>query len=174
MIQLGTVTGQEIKPNRGTDINVRMLQIDLGTTAQPDIQSVEYIPLSGDDNPPRNGDKVVVISLGPAFKIAIAVRDAVVTAMNPGERKLYSRDSNGDIAAFINLLTGGDIWLNGGDFSAVRFEELETQFNELRDAFNNHNHTYNPGPGSSTPTGPAAPQSASDLSGAESGTVKVK
>ena len=167
MIQLGTVTGQEIKPNRGTDIDVRMLQVELGTSAQSDVQSVEYIPLSGDDNPPMKGDKVVVISIGPAFKIAIAVRDAVVTAMNAGERKLYSRDSNGDIAAFMNLLDTGIMELNGNAYSAVRFEELETAFNQLKADYDGH-------AGHFSPTNSVPTPSTADISPAESDMVKVK
>jgi len=163
---LGKVTGQEIKPNRGTDIDVRMLQVQLSN--ESDIQSVEYIPLSGDDNPPKKDDKVVVIGIGSAFKIAIGVRDAVVTAMAAGERKLYSRDGNGDIAAFINLLTGGNVELNGNTYSAVRFEKLETEFNELRDTYNSHNHETPPGP-SQIPN----QISTADLTDAESPTVKL-
>jgi hypothetical protein len=151
MIQLGKVTGQEIKQNRGTDINVRMLQVQLSN--ESDIQSVEYIPLSGDDNPPKKDDKVVVIGIGSAFKIAIGVRDAVVTAMAAGERKLYSRDGNGDIAAFINLLTDGNINLNGDAYSAVRFEELKTSFDAFVLWAQTHTHPTPPGE-SNPPTQP--------------------
>lgn len=170
---LGTVTGQEIKPNRGTGIDVRILQVDLGTSAQSDPQSVEYFSLSGDDNPPQNGDKVVVISLGSAFKIAIGVRDAVVTAMNAGERKLYSRDNSGDIAAFINLLTDGNIELNGNSRSAVRYEDLRTAFDELKSVVNTHTHIYTPGAGTPTATAVGTPQSSADITAAESETVKL-
>jgi hypothetical protein len=150
-----------------------MLQVELGTTAQSDVQSVEYFSLGGDDNPPQTDDKVVVISIGSAFKIAIGVRDLIVTVMNPGERKLYSRDSGGAIAAFINLLTGGDIELNGNANTAVRFAALQTAFDELKGVVNSHTHLYNPGPGSPTATAAGTPQSAADISTAESDTVKL-
>jgi hypothetical protein len=164
-LQTGKVTGQEIKANRDGGVDVRLLQVNLNTDQRPDIHTVQYFPMSGDDSPPQNDDTVLVMSIGQSFKVAIAVQDSVVPSMLTGEKKSYSRDSSGDIAAFINFLTGGDLELNGNAYTAVRFAVLETQFNELRDAYNGHTHP----PG----TAVNSPNSAADLSGAESPTVKL-
>jgi hypothetical protein len=90
--------------------------------------------------------------------------------MEIGERKLYSQDG-GLIKAFINLLVGGDIELNGNANTAVAFAALETAFNQLKSDFNTHTHTgVTTGPGvSGTPSTP----SAADMSGAEVDTVKL-
>jgi hypothetical protein len=167
----GIVTGQEIRKNRDSEINVRMLQVQISNPQ--DIQSVEYVPLAGDDNPPQNGDTVFILSFGQSYKCAIGVRDAIVASMSAGERKLYSRDSNGDIAAFINLLAGGNVELNGNAFSAVRFAELQTAFDALKSVVNTHTHLYNPGPGSPIATAAGTPQSTADITPAESDTVKL-
>ena len=170
MIQLGTVTGQEIKPKRGTDIDVRMLQVELGTSAQSDPQSVEYIPLSGDDNPPMKDDKVLVLSIGPAFKIGIGIRDAIVTAMNAGERKLYSRDSGGAVAAFMNLLDTGIMELNGNADFAVRFTNLESMVTSLNSKYDAHTH---PDPVSGSTGTPSNAPLGLDISGAKVDEVKL-
>lgn len=167
MISIGTVKGQEIKKNRNSDIEVRLLSVQLSN--ESDVQTVEYFPMAGDDNPPVNEDKVLVVSLGEAFKVAIGIRSAIVASMTAGSKKIYST-SGGSISAFINLLTGGDIELNGNAYSAVRFEELETAFNQLKSDHDLHTHGgVTSGPSSTAP--PAA--STADISAAESDTVKL-
>jgi hypothetical protein len=129
--------------------------------------------MSGDDSPPQNGDNVVVLDIGPSFRVAVAVQDSVVPSMPAGEKKIFSRDGSGAIAAFVNLLAGGDLELNGNFDTAVRFAALKTEFDELKGVVNSHTHLYNPGPGGPTPTAVGTPQSAADLTGAESATVKL-
>lgn len=129
MILTGTVKNSELLKNRDSENTARMLQVQFSN--ESDIQSVQYMPLSGDDNPPQVGDRVIVLALGAAFKVAIAVDDGLTPSMSAGERKLYSRDSAGDIAAFINLLNGGTIELNGNNDFAVRFTALETALQSL-------------------------------------------
>jgi hypothetical protein len=163
-MQTGTVTGQEITENRNGGVDVRMLQVNLNTPERPDNQAIQYVPMSGDDSPPQNGDTVFVLSIGQSFKVAIGVQDSVIPSMLAGEKKSYSRDSAGDIAAFINYLGGGNLELNGNAFTAVRFAALETAFNQFKSDYNAHNHG---GSGTNTPT-------SADISPAESETVKLK
>ena len=127
MVMIGTVKNIELLKNRNGENKARMLQVEFSNAS--DVQSVQYVPLSGDDNPPKVGDKVVVLAIGAAFKVAIGVDDGLEPSMLNGERKLYSRDSSGDVAAFINLLNGGIIELNGNNDFAVRFTALETALN---------------------------------------------
>lgn len=165
MQQIGTITGQEIKTNRNGSIAVRLLQVQLSN--ESDIQTVQYFNPSGEDSAPVTGDKVQVFAIGPAFKFALATEDQDnVASMSTGEKKLYSRDSGGAIAAFIEFLAGGNLYLNGSSYSAVRYEKLVTEFNELKAAFNSHVHL----PSGVTPT----PQSAADITSVESVTVKLK
>jgi hypothetical protein len=167
MTQLGTVTGQEIKKNRNGEIDVRLLQVEFSN--ERDIQTVQYFNPSGEDSAPIKGDEVIVFDIGPAFKVAVSTQDALAAVMGAGEKKLYSRDSDGAIKAFINLLVSGDINLNGDAYSAVRFEELETEFNAFKTVFNAHTHPTPPGE-SQAPT----QKYTGDISDAESETVKVK
>lgn len=167
MVAIGTITGQQIISNRDGVEDVRLLQVRLSNDS--DIQTVQYMPMSGDDSPPQNGDLVVVVAIGPAFQVALGVQDSVVPSMQTGEKKLYSRDSGGIIAAFINFMADGNLELNGKAFTAVRFANLETAFNQLKTDLNSHLHT-NPEGGS---VGPSTPQSTADISSAESVTVKL-
>jgi hypothetical protein len=168
MTQIGTITGQEVKKNRDGSIAVRLLQVRISNDS--DIQTVQYINPAGEDSVPINGDKVQIFSIGPAFKFAISVEDQVNAAsMNAGEKKLYSRDAAGAIAAFINFLINGNLELNGNAYSAVRFEKLETEFNAFKTVFNAHTHPTPPGE-SQAPT----QKYNGDISDAESATVKLK
>lgn len=164
----GIVKGQEIKKNRDGLPDVRLLQVELSN--ESDVQTVQYMPMSGDDSPPQNGDTVVVLDIGSAFLVAVGVQGSVVPSMQSGEKKLFSRDGAGDIAAFVNFLTGGNLELNGNTYSAVRFAELQTAFNQLKSDFDLHVHGgVQTGAGST-----AAPvPSTADITPAESVTVKL-
>lgn len=134
MVNLGTVTGQEVKKNRDGKVQVRLLQVQM--TNAEDVQTVQYMPTAGEDAPPRNGDQVAVLEIGPGFKVALGVSDSVVPSAEPGERKTYSRDSQGAIAAFILLAKNGDIELNGNTNTLVRWGPLNTALQAMRTAIN--------------------------------------
>lgn len=115
MVTLGIVTGSEKKKNRDGSIAAVLLQVQM--SAVEDVQTVQYMPSSGEDSPPQEGDKVVVLELGTAFKLAVGVQDAIAPAINPGERKVYSRSDAGAIAAFMLLANSGDIEFGGVKFT---------------------------------------------------------
>ena len=123
MVTIGRVTGQAIGENRDGAASVRLLQVEM--SAPGDIQTVQYMPMAGDDSPPQNGDLVAVLSIGPAFQIALAVQDTVVPSMPAGEKRLYSRDGAGAEAASVTLRAGGNAELNGAGNSAVTFAQLK-------------------------------------------------
>ena len=106
MVDIGTVTGQEIRVNRDGGVDVRLLQVQM---VGDDVQTVQYMPMAGDDAPPMIGDLVAVIPIGPAFRVALGVRDSVVPSVAAGEKKIYSRDANGDIIASCHLKADGGI-----------------------------------------------------------------
>ena len=124
MVAIGRVTGQTIAENRDGAADVRLLQVEM--SAPGDVQTVQYMPMAGDDSPPQNWDRVVVLPIGSAFRVALAVQDTVAPSMPAGEKKVYARDGAGDIAAFLNLRAGGDLELNGSGNSAVTFAQLKT------------------------------------------------
>lgn len=164
MAAIGEITGQEIKENRDGAADVRLLQVRMSNDS--DIQTVQYMPMSGDDSPPKNGDLVVVLSIGTAFQVAIGLQDSVPPSMPEGEKRVYSRDSGGNIAAFIDLLASGDLELNGNANTAVRFADLNTQLQSLVTAINALFATKTDGSGT-------AGTLTLDISGAESPTVKL-
>ena len=168
---IGTITGQEIKKNRDGSIAVRLLQVQISN--ESDIQTVQYMSVPGEDTAPINGDKVQIFRIGSAFQFAVAVEDQNnVASVAVGGKRLFSRDSAGAVKAFIELLTSGVLHLNGSAYSAVRFEELQTAFDQLKADFDAHTHLYAPGPGTPTQTA-ATIASTADITPAESDTVKL-
>ena len=168
MALIGEIVGQEVRNNRDGGVDVRLLQVRISNDS--DIQTVQYMPTSGDDSPPQNGDNVVVIGIGPAFQVAFAVQDSVVPSMVAGEKKLYSRDSGGAISAFINFLASGILELNGNADFAVRFSNLETMITNLNTKYDAHTHA-DPVSGS---TGiPSNAPLGLDISGAKIDEIKV-
>ena len=177
-MRTGIVTGREFKKNRD-GVNVRlMLQVQV--TDSDDIQTVEYMAFPGEDSNPPDGSKVLIADVGLAYKIAIAADDNVEPSMLEGEKKLYSIDA-GAISAFINLLQGGIIELNGNSDFAVRFNALKTAFDELRADFNSFITIFNThlhggvtagGANTAIPTA-LGTSSAADMSGAKIDEIKV-
>ena len=105
MVDIGTVTGQEIRKNRDGGVDVRLLQVQ---RVGNDVQTVQYMPMAGDDSPPRTGDLVAMVPIGPAFQVGLGMGDSVIPSVAAGEKKLYSRDENGDVVASIHLKADGE------------------------------------------------------------------
>lgn len=167
-IEIGTVTGYQIGPNRDSTSSVLLLQCIMSEPT--DVQTIEYIPAPGEDVNPAVGSNVIVLKIGDAYRFAIAGDDNITPEMLPGEKKIYSI-SGVAVSAFINLLSTGILELNGNADFAVRFNALKTQFDELKTAFNTHVHSGVTAGASST--GAATPQSAADLTSAQVLTVKL-
>ena len=105
MVDIGTVTGQEIRPNRDGGVDVRLLQVQM---VGNDVQTVQYMPMAGDDSPPQVGDKVAVMPIGPAFQVAIGIQDSVIPSVAAGEKRMYARDENGAVIASVHLKADGE------------------------------------------------------------------
>lgn len=160
---IGTVTGYEIGRNRNGTRDVLLLQVRL--SEPDDVQTVEYMSATGDDSVPPTGSRVVVLSAGPAWKIAIAAQDEIKPVASEGERILYSQES-GSIKAFIALRTDGNAEINGDAKTAVRFSDLDTALQNLVAAINVALGTKLDGGGT-------AGTLTLDLSAAEAATVKL-
>ena len=151
---IGTVKGYQVTNNRNSDHKVVMLQVQLSDSE--DIQSVELYNPFGEKSIPQNEQRVLILQLSRAWKIAIAIDDKIDPSdLNDGEKKLYSLDPSGAIAAFMTLTNTGELFLNGETDYAVRFLELKAGFDQLKSDFNNHIHTET-GASTSTPTVPSA------------------
>lgn len=133
MIRAGIVTGYTIGKNRDGDHDVWLLQVQI--SEPDDIQTVELFSPGGEDNGPVIGSRVIILDLGPAWKIAIAVDDGLTPSVGAGEKKIYSLDG-AVIQAFMTLFASGIIHINGDDDFAVRFNALDTALQTLVGSIN--------------------------------------
>ncbi len=189
---IGRITGRKIGKNRDGTKNVLLLQVEI--TAPEDIQTVELISQDGEDTNPVDNSRVVIIPIGQAYKIAIAVDDGIEpdAAQVPGEKKIYSSDG-GAIKAFIQWfktgamiisgtllqilgstkieITAPIIEVNGNADFAVRYTVLETAFQAFQSEFDAHIHIgVLVGPAN---TGVPIVPSAADITPAKVTTVKL-
>ncbi len=191
-MQIGRIVGREIKKNRDGIKTSLLLQVEI--SSPKDIQTVELISQDGEDTNPVDNSRVVIIPIGQAYKIAIAVNDGIAPdpTQVPGEKKIYSSDG-GAIKAFIQWLKTGAMILSGtllqmlgstkieitapvieingnADF-AVSFNDLAIAFIAFQTEFDAHIHSgILAGPGTTgTPTVP----SVADITPAKVSTVKL-
>jgi hypothetical protein len=85
-----------------------------------------------------------------------------------GETRLYSTDEKGNLKATVHLKNDDTLELMGDDNFAVKYNQLEIAFNELKLKFNTHFH-----PASSGTTSPTASQSTADISQAKNPKIKT-
>jgi len=107
---------------------------------------------SGDDSPPLPEDRVLIIEKTGSGSYAVCGILSVSQGANPGEKILYSRDSNGTIKSTIKLLSTGILELNGNSDFAVAFNDLKIGFDQLKSDYNLHSHA-------TAATGPPVPPS---------------
>ncbi len=151
-IQTGIIKGRETKTNRDGVRDVLLLQVEL--TDKDDVQTVELMQGAGDQYNPENGSKVLVVSDGPAYKIAIAVDDMTAIALDIGERAIRSV-LGGEVKSSVSCKTDGNLVLNEGTDFAVQFTALKTIIDGLVTALNSHIHTSAlPGSPTSSPVVP--------------------
>lgn len=92
--------------------------------------------VSGDDSPPLPNDRVLIVEKnGTGSYVACGVL-VLSQGAEPGEKILYSRDSNGAVKSTIKLLSTGIIEINGNADFAVAFNDLKIEFNKLNDEYN--------------------------------------
>lgn len=143
---------------------LKVLQFGPKTASESAPFGIDSSPLKGMTavygNTSNNGDTVI---LGYIQKNQFA---------EPGETRLFSLDSSGNLKAFIWLKNDGDIQLNGDDYSSVRFQPLQsgintkdslinTELGKISTAIGALGGTYVPG------------SISTDISQSESETVKI-
>jgi hypothetical protein len=98
-----------------------------------------------------------------------------------GETRIFSLQANGTLATFIWLKADGTMQIGGNTKNMVRFQELESGFNQLKADFNSFITTYNShvhsgvttGGGSSGPTAGSGSQSSASIAGAKINEIKT-
>lgn len=178
---IGKVKNRAIKKNRDGSKNVLIIQTEVSDP--DDLQSVELVTQAGEDYNPPDDSKLIVVELGPGFKVAVACDDGIEPSAAEGERRLYSI-SGGSVAAIIHLKADGQIVLNGGAGTAVEYSRLKTAFDQLKSDFDalvtfingvpgvGHVHTDSVG-GFTTAMSGTASTTTADMTPAESDTVNV-
>lgn len=147
-IQTGIVKGRQVAKNRDSDRDVLLLQVELSDP--DDVQTVEFMQGAGDQYSPENGSKVLVISNGAAYKIAIAVDDLTLITIEVGERAIRAV-SGGVAKSSVLCKVDGNLVFNEGTDFAVQFTALKLVIDGLVAALNSHTHT------TTLPTVPTSP-----------------
>jgi len=99
------------------------------------IQSILYGP-AGDDSPPLPDDRCLMIKIDGSGNHIISGVICKSQGADPGEKILYSRDSNGNVQATIKLLSDGTIEINGNADFAVSWTDLNAALQGLVTAIN--------------------------------------
>lgn len=176
-MDIGTIKSTSLEENQGSAKKFIMLEVE--ESEGDDLQDVQLVSMSGQKSRPEPGERVYILNFGGGLKIGICVEDNIETNIAEGERDYYATDG-GERKAALTLKKNGHAVINDGEDWAVRYSELESKFNELRDFVNNfitgvynlHNH----------PTAPAGPVSVPnslgtgstvDISQAKIDTVRV-
>jgi len=76
----------------------------------------------------------------------------------PGEKRIFSLQPNGELSAYIWLKNNETIELFGSEDNLVRYSALESQFNELKEKFNQLITAYNTHSHGNNPASPPVPQ----------------
>ncbi|MCK5218422.1 hypothetical protein KAR10_02795 [bacterium] len=162
-LQIGKLTGFEIKENRDGANKVLLLQVEV--TDSDDIRTIEYYQAAGQDSNPPIDSLIAFLSAGSAWAVSLGANDEIEPTSDSGEYKIYSSLA-GAIKAFFKLfktglarleaaiveiaatgkieMSGSTIDLNGNTDFAVRFSVLQTAFNQLLADYNVHAHGASP------------------------------
>jgi len=110
-VQYGIVKGYNLAKNKDGEKKVILLQVEI--TSPEDVQTVELMNQTGEDNNPPIGSRVTIVNIDNAFKMAIATDDLIVPITAPGEKRIYSTSDAGDVVkASILLKNDGTIVAN--------------------------------------------------------------
>lgn len=156
MIAIGTVVGSEVTENKDADEKSRILQVEL--TNSDDVQSIEQLGATGEDSNPHVGARVIVLDLGPSYRVAVALSDEVEPSVDEGEKEIYSYDASANKLAYVKLCSDSSVELNGDTDYAVAFNDLKTAFDQLKSDYDDLVTKYNAHvhPGVTTGTGSTA------------------
>lgn len=117
-------------------------------------------PFGFDFVPPKNTVAVYAKTMDEGKPVIIGfIHKHAFSTLKAGESRMFSIDTNDNIAAYINALQTGILELNGNSDFLVRYNELKAGFDELRSDvnsliadYNGHTHAgVQPGGGVTSP-----------------------
>ena len=166
-----------------TDNKLRLL-IKALRLGKNDVQEIIQASSYGDDSNPIK-DMIAVYSetatIGEPVIIGYVNKNSIT---EPGEKRIFSTDENGNVVMYLHLKNDGTAEFNGNTDNLVRYSELKTAFDNLKSdfnalvaKFNAHTHPY-VGlvvgvPGTTTPTTTPGTASSADMSGAKINEIKT-
>ena len=105
----------------------------------------QYNPGGVDYNPTENTEALIIpINSNNADNAVIGYRDEIAPIADSGEKKSYSTNSDGSaIKAYVFYRNSGNLEVNGNADFAVRFNALQTAFDQLKSDFNTQITVYN-------------------------------
>jgi len=144
-----------------------------------DIQTSYNVAPFGIDANPIKGMKAIQSSTGERGDSVILgyINDNMLAAK--GEIRIFAVDSDGVLQNYIHIKNNGDIEIGGDADNMVRYSELKSGFDDLRDDFNNfvntkfNTHTHVAPSGTTAVPVPLGSPSAADISGSKIGEIKT-
>ena len=146
-----------------------------------DVQTpMESAPFGIDSNPIKDMIAVYGQTEEKGKTVIIGYIDKNKLAAS-GETRLYSIDNNGNLKTYVWLKNDGTMEIGGNTKHMVRYEELQTAFNQLKQdlntfitIFNSHTHTgVTIGVGSTSTTTTPGTTSSADISPAKIDNIKT-
>lgn len=92
-IRIGVVAGSRVDVNGDGTEEGRILQAVI--TDHTDVQNIQTCQPGEEYNPP-NGCQVMIAAAGESFKVALAFDDTIAPIMEPGGRRIYATDPDGE------------------------------------------------------------------------------
>lgn len=108
-----------------------------------DVQEVLSASCVGDDSPPIENLRGIYVQTSQVGTPVLVGYINDNQLAQPGEKRIFATDQNGDVILHFYLKTNGEIELGGTGNYAVKFNELKTEFNELKGKFNSLVSSYN-------------------------------
>lgn len=137
--------------------NLKRRIVKVRRNGKDDIQTAfEAVPFGVDSNPIKDmyaiyapstvkGEKVIIGYLNPDQLAAV------------GETRFFSKNSAGELQAYVWLKADGILELNGNANFAVKFNELKAGYDELKDTLNDLIGKWNAFAAAYVPGSPSAP-----------------
>lgn len=134
-------------------------------------EAFEVSPHGISASAPKGAKAVFSESMGNGEKLLLGYLNTNQGGVESGGFKIYATDDNGEEQIFIYLRPNGQIEFGGNDDNLVRFSDLETAFNQLKQDFNTHTHAGITSGPSSTP--PPTVTSTADIAPAKINEFKI-
>ena len=165
------------------DAEIRRLTKILGLGTD-DVQEVLQVAPYGDDSNPIKGMVAVMSETNDSGESVVVGYVNKNQISKVGEKRIFSTDSDGNVVMFLHLKNDGTAEFGGNSDFMVRYSNLETAYNSLKQsvsdltsAFNSHTHataaTGPPVPPTPIPSVIPATPPTGDISGAKIDEIKT-